>query len=89
MKILSEDYIRKNIDNLNWECICQHQKMTENFIREMINLLEEKQKSTCLWTIFCFQDVSDEFILEYNDFNISEIYKLRPKLIQNLKNKCC
>lgn len=60
VKGLSEDFIRKNANKLDWNLISQNQKLSMNFIREMqdyVNWLE----------ISINQKLNESFIKEYKD----------------------
>ena len=58
---LSEDFIRRNKDILNWTMISWQQKLSENFIEEFKDYVDWAQ-------ISAYQDFSDDFIRRNCDY---------------------
>lgn len=60
---VSEQFLRENIDNIkfNWQDVCLHQKLSEDFIREFKDKVD--------WNVISFyQKMSNKFILEFKDY---------------------
>ena len=79
---LTEDFIRKFQDDVNWDCISSCQKLSEDFIREFKNKVNWTCISSC-------QKLSEDFIREFKDrVNWEYIIKyneLSKILLENLK----
>ena len=81
---LSESFIEKYIDNVNWRHISIYQKLSEDFI--------EKHCDEVNWNcISRYQTLSEEFIEKYIDkvdwFYISIYQKLSEEFIEKYKDK--
>lgn len=81
---LSEDFIRKNADNVCWLNISYHQKLSENFIREFQDKVSWKSISFA-------QELSEDFIQEFQDEvdwrDISTYQDLSEDFIRKHQNK--
>jgi hypothetical protein len=100
---LSEDFMRKNQDRLDWDAIQRYQTLSEDFIRDF-------QDKICIWELtdyefsdafirefhdritFHWQDsLSDEIIREFHDeinwSGISEYHTLSEEIIREFKDK--
>ena len=80
----SEEYIRANIDKINWFSISSNQKLSEYFIREF--------KDKVKWNnISRFQKLSEDFIREFQDevhwYSISKYHTLTEDFIREFKDK--
>ena len=81
---LSEDFIRKNPDNVNWYCISVSQKLSESLIRDFqdrVNWLKISE----------YQFLSEAFIREFQDrvnwLKISKYQILSESFILEFKDK--
>jgi len=83
-KHLSENFIRKFQDKLDWNSISEFQNLSENFIREFQDKLDWNSISE-------FQKLSENFIREFqnkvNWFYISEFQKLSENFIREFQDK--
>lgn len=81
---LTEDYIRKNADKLNWDLISQYQNLSEDFIREFRSELD-------WFFISRNQKLSESFIREFQNrvswSGISEHQTLSEDFIVEFQNK--
>ena len=60
VKGLSEDFIRKFADKVNWKCISKYQKLSEYFIKEFADIVD--------WEcISIYQTLSENFIREFQN----------------------
>ncbi|KAF2900371.1 hypothetical protein ILUMI_05815 [Ignelater luminosus] len=57
---LSEDFIRKFKDDLNWRCILTYQKLSEEFLREFKDIVDWKLVSN-------YQELSESFMREFKE----------------------
>ena len=81
---LSEEFIEKHIDKVNWCCISINQTLSEEFIEKHIDKVD--------WNwISSNQKLSEEFIEKYKDkvdwYYISIYQKLSEKFIEKYKDK--
>ena len=84
---VDEEFVRKNQDQFdwqNWADICEHVKMSEDFIREFQNkvnweeischqklsenFIREFQNKVCWFWISFFQNLSNKFIIEFKNY---------------------
>jgi len=83
-KIITEEFIRENKDEINWEEICICQKLSEDFIREFHNKVNWEEISCC-------QKLNENFIREFQDkvyWNyISTFQKLSEEFIREFKDE--
>jgi hypothetical protein len=59
-QVLSEEFIRKYQNKVNWIIISAYQKLSEDFIREF-------QRKVFWPFIFKYQNLSEDFIKEFQD----------------------
>ena len=75
-KPLSEDFIRKFKDKINWSCISRYQKLSENFIREFQNEV--------YWSFISqYQILSENFIREFKEKVVWEFISIYQKLSED------
>ena len=81
---LSESFIEKHFDKVNWDNISMYQKLSKSFI--------EKHKDKVNWDyISIYQKLSEKFIEKYNDkvnwYCISKYQKLSESFIEKYADK--
>lgn len=78
------DYIRKHKDEVDWICISERQKLSEEFIREFQDYVDWEDVSE-------YQELSEDLIREYKDcinwYWISYSQKLSEEFIREFKHK--
>lgn len=81
---LTEDFIRKYHDKVDWRCISIYQNLSENLIREFCDKVD--------WIYISInQKLSEEFIEEFQHkvdwYSISEYQKLSEEFIKKFQNR--
>jgi hypothetical protein len=83
-KVLSEEFMEKNSDNLDWFDISRYQKLSEEFIERHSDKLNWFDISIC-------QKLSEEFIEKYSDKVdwdwISTYQKLSKEFMEKFSDK--
>jgi hypothetical protein len=91
---ISEDFIRKNVENMRWYALFSSQKFDSNFIEEMYpNFSKRKDKYDIFNVISDKQNLTEEFIdkhiSEVNLCSIAAKQKISGDFFQKHINKFC
>jgi hypothetical protein len=81
---LSEEFMAKYENIIDWEYISKYQKLSEEFMEKHINKIGQ-------WLISRYQILSEKIMEKYFDkidwYNVSYFQKLSEKFIEKYKNK--
>jgi len=72
---MSEDFLKRHADKINWYNVSAYQDLSEDFIMEFFDNFDDKD----WFNIFKFQHLSENFLLEFK-----KRFNIEPKLL-NLK----
>ena len=74
---LSEDFIEKHLDVVNWNSIFRNQRLSEKFVIKYLDKVKDVQ------SVYIDQQLSDEFYLRYKWVPLTIHKKTSEKLIKD------